>query len=100
MEVKGITNRDVDFAKWYTDVCKKADLVDYSSVKGSMIIRPLGYAIWEEIQKNMDRMFKETGHENVQMPMFIPESLLNVEKEHVKGFAPEVAWVTWGTRKA
>ena len=61
-----------------------------------MIIRPLGYAIWEEIQKNMDRMFKETGHENVQMPMFIPESLLNVEKEHVKGFAPEVAWVTHG----
>ena len=96
MEVKDITNRDVDFAKWYTDVCKKADLVDYSSVKGSMIIRPLGYAIWEEIQKNMDRMFKETGHENVQMPMFIPESLLNVEKEHVKGFAPEVAWVTYG----
>lgn len=96
MEVKDITNRDIDFAKWYTDVCKKADLVDYSSVKGSMIIRPLGYAIWEEIQKNMDRMFKETGHENVQMPMFIPESLLNVEKEHVKGFAPEVAWVTYG----
>lgn len=96
MEVKDITNRDVDFAKWYTDVCRKADLVDYSSVKGSMIIRPLGYAIWEEIQKNMDRMFKETGHENVQMPMFIPESLLNVEKEHVKGFAPEVAWVTYG----
>ena len=78
MEAKDITNRDVDFAKWYTDVCRKADLVDYSSVKGSMIIRPLGYAIWEEIQKNMDRMFKETGHENVQMPMFIPESLLKV----------------------
>ncbi len=96
MEVKDITNRDVDFAKWYTDVCKKADLVDYSSVKGSMIIRPLGYAIWEEIQKTMDKMFKETGHENVQMPMFIPESLLNVEKEHVEGFAPEVAWVTHG----
>ena len=95
-QIKDITSRDVDFAKWYTDVCRKADLVDYSSVKGSMIIRPLGYAIWEEIQKNMDRMFKETGHENVQMPMFIPESLLNVEKEHVKGFAPEVAWVTYG----
>lgn len=99
MEVKDITNRDVDFAKWYTDVCKKADLVDYSSVKGSMIIRPLGYAIWEEIQKNMDKMFKETGHENVQMPMFIPESLLNIEKEHVKGFAPEVAWVTYGGKE-
>ena len=96
MEVKDITNRDQDFAKWYTDVCLKADLVDYSSVKGSMIIRPLGYAIWEEMQKVLDRMFKETGHENVQMPMFIPESLLNVEKEHVKGFAPEVAWVTHG----
>ncbi len=96
MEVKGITNRDVDFAKWYTDVCMKADLVDYSSVKGSMIIRPLGYAIWEQIQSVLDRMFKETGHENVQMPMFIPESLLNVEKEHVEGFAPEVAWVTHG----
>lgn len=96
MEVKDITNRDVDFAKWYTDVCKKADLVDYTNVKGSMIIRPLGYAIWEEIQKILDKKFKETGHENVQMPMFIPESLLNVEKEHVKGFAPEVAWVTYG----
>lgn len=96
MEVKDITNRDVDFAKWYTDVCKKADLVDYTNVKGSMIIRPLGYAIWEEIQKILDKKIKETGHENVQMPMFIPESLLNVEKEHVKGFAPEVAWVTYG----
>lgn len=96
MEVKEITNRDVDFAKWYTDVCKKADLVDYSSVKGSMIIRPLGYAIWENMQQVLDKMFKETGHENVQMPMFIPESLLNVEKEHVEGFAPEVAWVTYG----
>ena len=96
MEVKDITNRDVNFAKWYTDVCKKADLVDYTNVKGSMIIIPLGYAIWEEIQKVLDKKFKETGHENVQMPMFIPESLLNVEKEHVKGFAPEVAWVTYG----
>lgn len=96
MEVKEITNRDVDFAKWYTDVCMKADLVDYSNVKGSMIIRPLGYAIWEEIQKTLDGMFKETGHENIQMPMFIPESLLNVEKDHVQGFAPEAAWVTHG----
>ena len=96
MEVKEITNRDVDFAKWYTDVCKKADLVDYSTVKGSMIIRPLGYAIWESMQSVLDKMFKETGHENVQMPMFIPESLLNVEKEHVEGFAPEAAWVTYG----
>ena len=95
-QVKEITNRDVDFAKWYTDVVKKADLVDYSSVKGSMIIRPYGYAIWENMQKILDKKFKETGHENLQMPMFIPESLLQVEKDHVEGFAPEVAWVTHG----
>ncbi len=95
-EVKDITSRDVDFAKWYTDVVKKAGLVEYSSVKGSMIICPYGYAIWENMQKILDAKFKETGHENVQMPMFIPESLLNVEKEHVEGFAPEVAWVTYG----
>lgn len=95
-EVKNITSRDVDFASWYTDVCTKAGLVDYSSVKGSMIICPYGYAIWENMQKILDQKFKETGHENVQMPMFIPESLLNVEKEHVSGFAPEVAWVTYG----
>ena len=99
MEVKEITNRDVDFAKWYTDVVKKADLVDYSSTKGSMIIRPLGYAIWENIQRELDKQFKLTGHENVQMPMLIPESLLNVEKEHVEGFAPEVAWVTHGGKE-
>ena len=86
----------MDFASWYTDVCVKAGLVDYSSVKGSMIICPYGYAIWENMQKILDQKFKETGHENVQMPMFIPESLLNVEKEHVIGFAPEVAWVTHG----
>ena len=94
--VSKITDRDVDFAKWYTDVVREADLVAYSSVKGSMIIRPYGYAIWENIQRILDAEFKKTGHENVQMPMFIPESLLNVEKEHVKGFAPEVAWVTHG----
>ena len=99
MEIEKITNRDVDFAQWYTDVCMAADLVDYSTVKGSMIIRPLGYAIWENMQKVLDKMFKETGHENVQMPMFIPESLLNVEKEHVAGFAPEVAWVTQGGKE-
>ena len=95
-EIKDITPRDKDFALWYTDVVKKAGLVDYSSVKGSMIICPYGYAIWENIQKILDEKFKETGHENVQMPMFIPESLLNIEKEHVEGFAPEVAWVTYG----
>ena len=95
-QVKEITNRDVDFAQWYTDVCIKAELIDYSSVKGCMIIRPYGYAIWENIQKELDKRFKETGHQNVYMPMFIPESLLNKEKDHVEGFAPEVAWVTQG----
>ena len=95
-ELKEITSRDVDFAQWYTDVCKKAELIDYSSVKGCMIIRPYGYAIWENIQKELDRRFKETGHQNVSMPMFIPESLLQKEKDHVEGFAPEVAWVTHG----
>lgn len=94
--VEQITARDVDFAQWYTDIVKKAELADYSSVKGCMIIRPLGYAIWENIQKNLDRIFKETGHENVAMPMFIPEGLLEKEKDHVEGFAPEVAWVTHG----
>jgi len=95
-QVKEITSRDVDFAQWYTDICKKAELIDYSSVKGCMIIRPYGYAIWENIQKELDKRFKETGHQNVCMPMFIPESLLQKEKDHVKGFAPEVAWVTHG----
>ncbi len=94
--VTEITSMDVDFAKWYTDIVKKADLIDYSSVRGCMIIRPYGYAIWENIQKVLNQKFKETGHENVYMPMFIPESLLNKEKDHVEGFAPEVAWVTHG----
>ena len=94
--VKAITSMDEDFAKWYTDIVAKAELMDYSSVKGCMIIRPYGYAIWENIQKILDGMFKETGHENVCMPMFIPESLLQKEKDHVEGFAPEVAWVTHG----
>ena len=94
--VEQITSMDVNFAQWYTDICKKADLIDYSSVKGCMIIRPYGYAIWENMQKNLDDRFKALGHENVYMPMFIPESLLNKEKDHVEGFAPEVAWVTMG----
>ena len=94
--VTEITSMDEDFAKWYTDIVKKADLIDYSSVKGCMIIRPYGYAIWENIQKILDAKFKETGVENVYMPMFIPESLLKKEKDHVEGFAPEVAWVTHG----
>ena len=94
--VEAITSRDEDFAKWYTDIVKKAELVDYSGIKGCMVIRPYGYAIWENIQADLDRRFKETGHENVYMPMFIPESLLQKEKDHVEGFAPEVAWVTHG----
>lgn len=94
--VEAITSMDEDFAQWYTDVVKKAELVDYATVRGCMVIRPYGYAIWENIQKNLDQMFKETGHENVYMPMFIPESLLEKEKDHVEGFAPEVAWVTHG----
>jgi prolyl-tRNA synthetase len=94
--VSEITAMDEDFAQWYTDIVKKAELVDYSSVKGCMILRPYGYGIWENIQKVLDEKFKETGHENVYMPMFIPESLLQKEKDHVEGFAPEVAWVTHG----
>ena len=85
-----------DFARWYTDIIKKAQLCDYSGVRGCMVIQPYGYAIWENIQKGLDTRFKETGVENVYMPMFIPESLLQREKDHVEGFAPEVAWVTHG----
>ena len=94
--VDAITPMDEDFAKWYTDIVKKAELSDYASVKGCMVIRPYGYAIWENIQRILDGMFKDLGHENVYMPMFIPESLLQKEKDHVEGFAPEVAWVTHG----
>lgn len=94
--VEEITPMEEDFAKWYTDVVRKAELADYASVRGCMVIRPYGYAIWENIQKELDMKFKETGHQNVYMPMFIPESLLQKEKEHVEGFAPEVAWVTHG----
>ncbi|MCR5418068.1 MAG: proline--tRNA ligase [Lachnospiraceae bacterium] len=94
--VEAITAMDVDFAQWYTDVVKKAELVDYTSVKGCMVIKPAGYAIWELLQKQLDERFKETGVENVYLPLFIPESLLEKEKDHVEGFAPEVAWVTHG----
>lgn len=94
--VNDITSMDEDFAKWYTDIVKKAELIDYSNVKGCMVIRPYGYAIWENIQKDLGERFKASGHENVYMPMFIPESLLEKEKDHVEGFAPEVAWVTHG----
>ena len=95
-KVEQITDMEVDFAQWYTDVCTKAELIDYSSIKGMFIYRPYGYAIWENIQKELDRRFKELGHENVMMPMLIPESLLQKEKDHVEGFAPECAWVTHG----
>lgn len=94
--VEAITSMEEDFAQWYTDVVKKAELCDYSSIKGCMILKPNGYAIWENIQKELDARFKATGVENVYMPMFIPESLLQREKDHVEGFAPEVAWVTHG----
>ncbi|MBQ7581479.1 MAG: proline--tRNA ligase [Lachnospiraceae bacterium] len=94
--VEAITSMEEDFAQWYTDVVKKADLIDYTSVKGCMVFKPAGYAIWELIQSQMDQRFKETGVENVYLPMFIPESLLEKEKDHVEGFAPEVAWVTMG----
>ena len=95
-KVEQITDMEVDFAQWYTDVCRKAELIDYSSIKGMFIYRPYGYAIWENIQAELDRRFKETGHENVYLPMLIPESLLQKEKDHVEGFAPECAWVTYG----
>ena len=94
--VEDITSMEEDFAQWYTDIVKKAELIDYASVKGCMVIKPAGYALWENIQKALDAKFKETGVENVYMPMFIPESLLQKEKDHVEGFAPEVAWVTHG----
>ena len=94
--VQAITSMDEDFAQWYTDVCIKADLIGYTSVKGCMAIKPAGYALWENIQKDLDARFKATGVKNVYMPMLIPESLLNKESELVQGFAPEVAWVTSG----
>ena len=94
--VEAITSMEEDFAQWYTDIVKKAELIDYTSVKGCMAIKPAGYAIWELIQNQLDAMFKETGVKNMYLPMFIPESLLQMEKDHVEGFAPEVAWVTQG----
>ncbi len=95
-QVEQITDMEVDFAQWFTDVCTKAELIDYSSVKGMFILRPYGYAIWENMQQVLDAEFKRLGHENVCMPMLIPESLLQKEKDHVEGFAPECAWVTMG----
>ena len=95
-QVEQITDMDVDFGQWFTDIVTKAGLIDYSGVKGFFIMRPYAYAIWENIQSVLDRMFKDLGHENVAMPLLIPESLLQKEKDHVDGFAPEVAWVTHG----
>ena len=95
-KVEQITDMEVDFAQWYTDVCRKAELVEYASVKGFTILRPYGYAIWENMQRILDGEFKKTGHENVAMPVLIPESLLKKEGELVNGFAPEVDWVTMG----
>ena len=95
-KVEQITDMEVDFAQWYTDICRTAERVEYAFVKGFTILRPYGYAIWENIQRIMDAEFKKTGHENVAMPVLIPESLLKKEGELVNGFAPEVAWVTMG----
>src|SRR5690625_1211410 len=94
--VEQITDMEEDFPQWYTDVVKRAELVDYGTVRGTMIIKPYGYALWENIKGELDRQIKETGHTNVYFPLFIPESLLQKEKDHVEGFAPEVAWVTHG----
>ena len=94
--VENITSMEEDFSQWYTDVVKKAELMDYSSVKGCMVIEPYGYALWENMQADLDRRFKKLGVQNVYMPMFIPESLLQKEKDHVEGFAPECAVVTEG----
>ncbi len=97
--VESITARDVDFAQWYTDVVREAKLCDYSGVKGCLNYLPNGYAIWENIQKNLDARFKETGVENVYLPVLIPEALLQKEKDHIEGFAPEVAWVHYSQRR-
>ena len=92
--VKEITNIDENFAQWYTDIVRKAELADYTETKGCIAIRPYGYAIWENIQNYADKLFKESGVKNTYFPVLIPESLLQKEKDHVEGFAPEVAWVT------
>ena len=95
-QVTEITPRSEDFSRWYTDVVRRAELADYSPVKGCMVIRPYGYAIWELIQQGLDRRIKATGHVNAYFPLLIPESLLIKEADHVEGFAPQVAWVTHG----
>src|ERR1700736_82725 len=97
--VEHIAKKSVDFAQWYTDVVRKAELADYTPVKGCMVIRPYGFALWERTRDALDAMIKRTGHENMYFPLFIPESYLAKEAEHVEGFAPEVAWVTHGGNK-
>lgn len=94
--VKEITSKEKDFSQWYVDVVRKTELADYTTIKGCMVIRPYGYGLWENMQAGLDRRIKETGHKNAYFPLFIPESLLKKEAEHVKGFAPELAWVTEG----
>src|SRR5512135_3495975 len=96
MAEKGVTPRSEDYSRWYTDVVQKAELADYSPVKGCMVIRPYGYTLWENIQAALDRRFKETGHVNAYFPLFIPMSFLQKEAEHVQGFSPELAVVTVG----
>lgn len=97
--VKEISSKEEDFPQWYVDVVRKAELADYTTIKGCMVIRPYGYGLWENMQAGLDRRIKETGHKNAYFPLFIPESLLNKEAEHVEGFAPEVAWVTYGGKE-
>ena len=94
--VKEIASKEKDFSQWYVDVVRKAELADYTTIKGCMVVRPYGYGLWENMQAGLDRRIKETGHKNAYFPLFIPESLLKKEAEHVEGFAPEVAWVTHG----
>jgi prolyl-tRNA synthetase len=94
--VKDITPKSEDFSKWYLDVVRKAQLADYAPVRGCMVIMPYGYALWENMRDILDKMIKDTGHQNAYFPLFIPESFLAKEAEHVEGFAPEVAWVTYG----
>ncbi|HPK87566.1 MAG TPA: proline--tRNA ligase, partial [Atribacterota bacterium] len=94
--VKEIASKEEAFSQWYIDVVKKADMADYTPVKGCMVIKPYGYALWENMQQSLDRRLKDTGHKNAYFPLFIPESFLKKEAEHVEGFAPEVAWVTHG----
>jgi len=96
IELKGLTKRSENYSQWYNELVVKADLAEQSAVRGCMVIKPYGYAIWENMQHELDRQFKATGHENVYLPMLITESLLQKEKDHVEGFAPEVAWVTQG----